>query len=184
MLRQLPNTLTALRLFCAPMLAFLLLNKQDQSALGVLVFAGITDAADGFLAKRFGLSTRFGRYLDPAADKLLMLACYLALAVVGATPAWLTLLVILRDVGIVAAIGAARVMVLPLRVVPLPIGKACTAVQVGYVALILVLLAFRIDAPMVARSAALVTAAFTVASGVAYAGLWFKALGTRYRRAT
>lgn len=184
MLRHLPNTLTGLRLFCAPMLAFLLLHGQDKAALGVLVFAGITDAADGFLAKRFGLSTRFGRYLDPAADKLLMLASYLALAAIHATPWWLTLLVILRDVGIIAAIGAARLMALPLRVVPLPIGKVCTAVQVGYVALILVFLAFRIEAPLVARSAALVTAAFTVASGMAYAGLWLKALGIRYRRAT
>lgn len=184
MLRHLPNTLTALRLFCAPMLAFLLLHGQERAALGVLTFAGITDAADGFLAKRLGVSTRFGRYLDPAADKLLMLASFLALAAIHATPAWLTLLVILRDIGIVTGIGAARLMALPLRVVPLPIGKACTAVQVGYVALILVLLAFRIEAPMVARFAVLTTAAFTVASGMAYAALWLKALGARYRRAT
>lgn len=184
MLRHLPNTLTAMRLLCAPALAALLLTGSYPAALGVLAFAGLTDAADGFLAKRYGLSTRFGRYLDPAADKLLMLAAYLALTAIHVAPLWLTGLVILRDVLIVIAVFAARLLALPLRVEPLPIGKACTAVQVAYVAFILVLLAFRLDSPGYAHVAALTTVAFTVASGLAYAGLWLKALVARYRRAT
>ena len=75
------------------------------AALCVFVFAGLSDALDGFLAKRFALTSRFGAWLDPAADKLLMLASYVALTMVGAVPLWLTALVIGRDVAIVAGVA-------------------------------------------------------------------------------
>jgi len=179
MLRHLPNALTVLRLFSAPLLA-----GHAPAALGLLAFAGLTDAADGYVAKRFGLATRFGRYLDPAADKLLMLSAFLALTAIGVTPMWLTALVIGRDLCIVAAIFAARMLALPLRVEPLPIGKVCTAVQVGYVAVVVFFLAFRIAAVQPLQVAAWVGAGFTLASALAYAGLWLKAFSARYRRAT
>jgi cardiolipin synthase (CMP-forming) len=184
MLRHLPNALTVLRLFSAPLLAFLLLAGHAPAALGLLAFAGLTDAADGYVAKRFGLATRFGRYLDPAADKLLMLSAFLALTAIGVTPMWLTALVIGRDLCIVAAIFAARMLALPLRVEPLPIGKVCTAVQVGYVAVVVFFLAFRIAAVQPLQVAAWLAAGFTLASALAYAGLWLKAFSARYRRAT
>jgi cardiolipin synthase len=183
MLRHLPNTLTTLRLLSAPMLAALLLGGYDRAALGIFAFAGFSDAADGYLAKRFGFATRFGRYADPAADKLLMLVSFVALAKVGATPVWLAALVILRDLNIVLAILLAHYLRLPLRIAPLPIGKVCTAVQVGYVALTLVLLAMGIEAPQLSLSAALATAGFTAASWLAYGMLWLKAAAMRYRRA-
>ena len=166
------------------MLAALLLSGYDRAALGVFAFAGLSDAADGFLAKRLGFSTHFGRYLDPAADKLLMLAAFLSLATIHASPVWLTVLVILRDGAIVSAIGLAHVIGLPLRVEPLPIGKASTAAQVGFVALLLIARAAGIEIPAVVRIAVMITAAFTVTSGIAYAILWLKAFATRYRRAT
>ena len=83
LLRQIPNLLTVLRLACAPVTALLLLDQAYPAALGVFVFAGLTDLADGFLAKRYGLDTQVGAWLDPAADKLLMLASFLALTYVG-----------------------------------------------------------------------------------------------------
>jgi phosphatidylglycerophosphate synthase len=70
-----------------------------------------------------------------------------------------------------------------LRVEPLPIGKICTAVQVGYVALVLLFLALRVGAPRTVEAAAFVAATFTIASWLAYAVLWLKALAVRYRRA-
>src|ERR1041385_6934807 len=98
MLRHLPNTLTAMRILSAPMLAALLLGGYERIALGVLAFAGLTDAADGYVAKRFGLVTRVGRYLDPAADKFLMVSAFFALTIIHIAPLWLTALVIGRDV--------------------------------------------------------------------------------------
>jgi cardiolipin synthase len=184
MIRQLPNTLTMLRLLCAPVLAGFLLYGQQSYAFAVFAFAGLTDLADGFLAKRFGLTTEVGRYLDPAADKFLMLAAFLALATIHAVPVWLMLLVVGRDLAIVIAIFLARVLALPLRVEPLPIGKICTAVQVCYVALILLLLALHIDAPRTAESAAYVTAGFTIASWLAYGVQWLRAFAARYGNVT
>ena len=184
MIRQLPNTLTAMRLLSAPVLAAFLLYGYQMYALIVFAFAGLTDLADGFLAKRFGLTTSVGRYLDPAADKFLMLAAFLALTAIHQTPLWLTLIVIGRDVAIVFALFVARLLALPLRVEPLPIGKVCTAVQVTYVALVLLLLALRLDAPKTMEAAALVTAGVTIASWLAYGGLWLKAYAARYRRVT
>lgn len=181
MIRQLPNTITALRLFCAPVLAACLLYGHEAYAFIVFAFAGLTDLADGFLAKRFGLITRVGKYLDPAADKFLMLAAFLSLTAIGRTPLWLMLLVIGRDAAIVFAIFVARMMELPLRVEPLPIGKLCTAVQVGYVGLVLLFLAFHVSRPEILQGAAYVAAAFTIASWLAYGGLWLKALAARYR---
>ncbi len=185
MIRQLPNTLTTLRLLSAPLLAALLLYGHQTYAFVVFAFAGLTDAADGFVAKRFGLMTRVGRYLDPAADKFLMLVAFLALTAMkdSRTPLWLTLIVIGRDIGIVLGIFVARLLALPLRIQPLPIGKFCTAVQVAYVALVLLFLALRIEAPRTLEAAAMVAAAFTITSWLAYSVLWLKALAARYRQA-
>ena len=179
---NLPNILTSLRLLLAPVLAVLVLAGHHRAAFGVFVFAGLSDAADGYLAKRFDLGSALGRILDPAADKLLMLASFLALSAVGATPVWLTVLVIGRDVGIVAGALSAWALDLPLKVAPLPLGKICTALQISYIALILLLLLIGRQMPELATAAELITAAITLASGLNYAGLWLKALGTRTGR--
>jgi len=183
MIRQIPNTLTTLRLLSAPLLVAFLIYRKEGYAFAIFAFAGLTDIADGFLAKRYGLATLVGRYLDPAADKLLMTAAFIALTIVHRTPAWLTLLVIGRDVNIVLAIAAARLLELPLRVQPLPIGKLCTAIQVAYVALVLLFLALGIQAPRTLEVAAVIAAAFTIASWLAYGALWLKAVAARYRPA-
>jgi cardiolipin synthase len=181
-LRNIPNMLTGLRLAAAPALVALLYRGLDSAALSVFVFAGLTDAADGYLAKRFNLMTRFGRYLDPAADKLLMLASFLTLTALGFTPLWLTGLVILRDVAIVIGIALAHRWALPVRVTPSFLGKVSTAVQVIYVGLMLVMLTFAVDAPWLSNFAAFATAMFTLASGLGYAQIWFRAATHRRSR--
>ena len=179
MLRHLPNLLTGLRIAAAPALALLLFAGADRVALGVFAFAGLSDAADGFLAKRFGLSTRFGRLLDPAADKLLMFAAFVTLSLLYVTPLWLTALVIARDLSIISGILFARVLALPVRIEPLLVGKASTAMQIVYVALALVLLTFGLHWPLVQAIAADTTAIVTVASWLAYAGVGARALSRR-----
>ncbi len=182
-LRNSPNILTALRLACAPALAALLLTAHEKAALVVFILAGLSDLADGWLAKRFHLVTRVGRYLDPTADKSLMLAAFLALSAMGATPIWLTAVVIGRDIVMVLAILLAKLLDLPLRVAPLPIGKLSTAVQVGYVALTLFVLAFDLDWQTVTAFAAVLTGAATIASWLAYGQLWLRAAARGRRTA-
>lgn len=178
-LRQTPNILSALRLIAAPIAACLILDGADLPALCVFAFAGASDAADGFLAKKFGLASRFGAWLDPAADKLLMLASFLSLTYVGAVPLWLTVLVIGRDVAIVAGVLLARMLALPLEVKPLMVGKVSTVVQVAYIGLVLLLLTLREPPPLLERGGEAVVALLTVLSFLSYAQLWLKAAGRR-----
>lgn len=179
MLKHLPNLLTGLRLAAAPALALLLFAGADRAALGVFAFAGLSDAADGFLAKRFGFATRFGRFLDPAADKFLMFASFVTLSLMNIAPLWLTALVIARDLAIVFGILVARVLALPIRVEPLLIGKASTAVQIVYVALALVLLTFGLHWTLLENIVADMTAIVTAASWLAYAVVGARALARR-----
>lgn len=182
LLRQIPNLLTGLRLACAPVTAILLLDHAYPAALCVFVFAGLTDAADGFLAKRYGLDTRVGAWLDPVADKLLMLASFLALTFVGAAPSWLTVLVLARDAAIVLAVLLAKSMGWPLRMQPQLLGKITTAVQVGYVGLMLLMLAGEIHWPQLSYYAAVLTAVFTLASWLSYGQVFVRAIAIRHSR--
>ena len=178
-LKHLPNLLTGLRIAAAPALAFLLVRGADRAALGVFAFAGLSDAADGFLAKRLGLTTRFGRLLDPAADKLLMLFSFATLTILGVAPLWLTLIVLARDAAILAGLSLARLLNIPVRVAPLLVGKASTAMQIIYIALALVLLTLGVQWPEIENAAADATALLTIASWLGYAIVGANALGRR-----
>ena len=180
-LRHAPNTLSALRLAAAPVTALLILKEYDTAALGVFAVAGLSDALDGYLAKTFSLTSRFGAWLDPAADKLLMLASFVTLTVIGAVPLWLTALVIGRDIAIVSGIFLAKAMNAPLQVKPLIVGKASTVVQVAYIALILVLLAFDLHLPILPRAGVVLVAVFAFWSLIAYAGVWRQAVARQTR---
>lgn len=180
---HLPNALSGLRLALAPLFAVLVAAGDYGEALAVFAFAGASDAADGFLAKRFGLTTELGRVLDPVADKLLMLVSFLSLAVAGAVPVWLAALVVARDVAIVLGTLLAWALELPLRIAPSPLGKVTTALQIGYVALVLLLVVIGVEEPQISNAVAVVTGAVTLASGLNYAGLWFKALARAGSRA-
>lgn len=183
LLRQAPNILSALRVVAAPIAALLILNGVDVAALCVFGFAGLSDAADGFLAKRYALTSRFGAWLDPAADKLLMLASFVTLTKVGAVPLWLTVLVIGRDAAIVLGVLLARLLEAPLQIAPLMVGKASTVVQVVYVALILLLLAAGLGLPQLALGGALVVAFFALWSFLAYGYVWLQAVAAGRRAA-
>jgi cardiolipin synthase len=174
-LRQAPNILSALRLVAAPIAAWLILHGEDFPALCVFGLAGLSDAADGFLAKKFSLASRFGAWLDPVADKLLMLASFLSLTYVGAVPWQLTVLVIGRDIAIVVGVLVAKAMALPLEVKPLMVGKISTVVQVLYIALVLLLLTLHEVPVLPARIGVALVAVFAVWSFLAYASIWLRA---------
>ncbi|MEJ0024555.1 MAG: CDP-alcohol phosphatidyltransferase family protein [Rhizomicrobium sp.] len=183
LLRQIPNLLTAFRTVLAPLTAYLILLDRNLAALFVFAFAGASDALDGFLARRYGLVSRFGEYLDPAADKLLMLASFVTLTMVHQVPLWVTAIVIGRDVAVVLGVGLAWVLTLPLKVEPLAIGKANTVVQVVYVAMMLLLLTLNVDLPALAMTGAVAASGFALASLAAYGQLLLRAFALRRRPA-
>lgn len=102
-MRHVPNVLTILRLLVTPIVVWLILAGDFNSAVVLFAAAGLTDAADGMLARRFGWSSRLGALLDPVADKALLASVFLTLAWVGEIPAWLAGVVLARDIGILAA---------------------------------------------------------------------------------
>lgn len=182
MIRHVPNLLSGLRILAAPFAAGLILAGHDGAALILFAAAGCSDAADGFVARRWGVTSRSGAWLDPVADKLLMLCCFLALLAVGAAPRWLVALVIVRDAAIALGWAAARLAALPVRFAPRAIGKATTLVQIGYIGLMLLLLAFDLSIPDLELAGAASAALFTLVSGAVYAGLLLRGLlQPRYR---
>ena len=95
-----PNILTFTRLFSAPLVGYFIVTSQPHLALGLFVYAGITDLVDGYIARHFNQATVVGTVIDPMADKLLMTICVICLATQSALPIWLVTLILGRDVGL------------------------------------------------------------------------------------
>jgi cardiolipin synthase len=176
LLRHIPNTLTGLRLAAAPATVGLLSTGHYDAAFGIFAAAGASDAVDGYLAKRFGFTSKFGAYMDPAADKALMLAVFITLTIMGAVPLWLTLLILVREALFVSAIGAASAFHTSLPVRPLLIGKLGTALQILYIAVHLAALAFGFSLERIEPGDAYVLAAVIVLSIFSYGALWLRAM--------
>ena len=138
----LPNFLTLLRIVAIPCFLILLEDERYAAALGVFVAAGITDGLDGAIARLTHSKTTLGAYLDPAADKLLLVSSFIALGFMHKVPRWLVVLVISRDVVIV--LGYFLLFMLTqqtMEVQPAVSGKLSTALQLTAVALVLASLA-------------------------------------------
>jgi cardiolipin synthase len=133
----LPNIITVLRLFLVPVIVWMIVANELSAAFVVFLLAGLTDAIDGFLARRFGWQTELGAYLDPVADKALLMSVYAALGFFGHLPAWLVILVVSRDLLIIGAVMLSWLMGRAITVYPLAISKVNTAVQIGLAVLVL-----------------------------------------------
>jgi cardiolipin synthase len=176
MIRHLPNLLSALRLLAAPLAAFLILGGHDSAALLTFAAASASDGLDGFVARRWGVTSGFGAWLDPAADKLLMVLCLAALYQIGATPFWLLALVVARDLAMAAGWLLVKLLALPVVISPLLIGKASTLVQILYIFAALLLLAFDVDAPRLIEVSGWACGLFTILTAVAYGGVFLRGL--------
>ena len=124
------NLLTLSRVLLTPLVAGSILRKEHSLALALLAVAGASDAVDGVLARRFGWSTRLGAYFDPIADKILLVASYIALWAAGLIPWWLLMIVVGRDVLILVIAGAALLWTKQRRFDPSVWGKLSTLVQI------------------------------------------------------
>ncbi len=179
MLRHLPNLITALRILLVVPLCWLIAEGRYDGALLVAAIAGVSDAADGFLAKRFGWQTWIGGMLDPIADKLLLTAAFLSLTFAGALPVWLTAVVVGRDLVIVAGATAYHHLVGRFDAAPSRLSKWTTVVQILFVLVELLSLSgwLPVSAPL-RTGLIILTAGLTLVSGVHYVAIW----GARARR--
>jgi cardiolipin synthase len=169
-----PNIITIGRLIIVPFVIMMIGQERWGVAFVLFVAAGVSDAVDGFIAKRFDMRSEFGAYIDPLADKALLTSIYVALGVVGVLPAWLAVLVVSRDVMIVAAILLSWLMDRPVAIKPLVVSKLNTGAQIGFAAMVLSGLTFGLAYGQAATLAIWVVAALTVASAAAYLAPWLR----------
>jgi cardiolipin synthase len=132
-----PNFITLGRVISVPVIFWLLVTGKAKAAFIVFVLAGISDAVDGYLAKRFDSRTELGAYLDPLADKLLIVSIYIALGVREELPLWLVIAVVSRDILILLAVLLSWLMDHPVRIKPLMVSKLNTAAQILLAAFVL-----------------------------------------------
>ena len=132
-----PNLITLIRILLTPLFIIFLIQGRYRQALAVFVLAGVSDVADGLIARWWQQKSRLGSYLDPAADKLLMSASFVTLSISHLIPSWLTVVVISRDV--ILGLGALilRLADYPLVIRPSPAGKLTTMLQLITVGLVL-----------------------------------------------
>lgn len=167
---NIPNFLTLSRIILVPLLVIFLINKSFLKALILFTCLGLTDALDGFLARILNQQTVLGSYLDPIADKVLIMSCFLALSIFKVIPGWLAVVVISRDVIILLGISILSIMNIAFRVQPLLVSKLTTTLQIAVVFFALFFKAF----PLLAIDSAWLlllywsTAVFTIFSGYQY----------------
>jgi cardiolipin synthase (CMP-forming) len=167
-----PNFITLGRIILVPVVFWLLLTEHMPAAFFAFIVAGISDAVDGFLAKRFGWATELGAYLDPLADKLLIVCIFVALGVRGDLPSWLVIGVVSRDVLIVIAIVLSWLMANPVRIQPLTVSKANTVAQILLAGTVLADGAFALGLGTARVLLIGAVAVLTIASLVAYLRAW------------
>jgi cardiolipin synthase (CMP-forming) len=170
---NIPNFITIARVMSVPVIFWLLLSGENKIAFFVFLCAGISDAVDGYLAKRFDLRTELGAILDPLADKLLLVSLFIALGVSKELPLWLVLAVVSRDILIVMAVLVSWLMDQPVDIKPLTISKANTVVQIVLVATVLADQAFTLGLAQARLVLVWITGALTLLSLAAYLRAWF-----------
>ncbi|HYB33762.1 MAG TPA: CDP-alcohol phosphatidyltransferase family protein [Steroidobacteraceae bacterium] len=167
-MRHLPNLICLIRVALIWPIVAALQAQQHLAALALFVTAAVSDGLDGYLAKRFGWITELGKALDPLADKLLLVAVFVAAAWLAIVPWWLTAAVVARDVMIGLGALIYRLWFGPLHGRPTVLSKVNTAAQLLYVMLVMLAGAVGVPPPEVLAAGALVVLATTVVSGVHY----------------
>jgi cardiolipin synthase len=173
LLSYLPNIITMGRIFAMIPLVWFMLEKNYEYAFYIAMLAAFSDLLDGYLARKFNWEGRLGRILDPIADKLMMLCCYLLFAVQGLIPNWLLIVVFVRDISIIAGGTLYHYSVLKVDgESPSLLSKFNTAFQLLLIVVILSHYSiFQFNLEFISVLIYLVTF-FTVASGLHYVYYW------------
>jgi cardiolipin synthase (CMP-forming) len=169
---SLPNLITLARLLLAPLAVSMIASQRFVEAFLIFLAAGISDAVDGYIAKRFDLRTELGAYLDPLADKALLVSIYVTLAISGVVPTALAILVVSRDLMILAAVVVSWLLNNPVAIRPVLVSKINTTAQIAFAALVLGAKAYGLSPVPGQDIAVWLVAASTLASGGVYIGQW------------
>jgi cardiolipin synthase len=155
-----------------PVIVWLILNDQMLIAFATFVVAGVSDALDGLIAKQFDLVTPLGTYLDPLADKILLVSIYVTLGIQEDLPSWLVILVVSRDILIVGGIILASMLELRITIAPTKVSKVNTFCQISLAAIVLGDRGLDIGFPNVIVVCVYLVALTTVLSGYSYIQQW------------
>jgi cardiolipin synthase len=137
-LSSIPNLITLGRILLVPIVVWAIATPGAMWIAFVLfVAAGVSDAVDGYLAKRFHMTSELGAYLDPLADKALIVSIYLTLGINNLIPRWLVILVVSRDILIVGGIILSWLVGNPLKIKPLVVSKLNTVAQIMFACVVL-----------------------------------------------
>jgi cardiolipin synthase (CMP-forming) len=164
---NIPNLLTILRILLIPVLINCLLYGYYFYGLLVFLIAGLTDSLDGIIARTSNQRTILGAYLDPMADKLLLNACFVTLAVLQLIPGWITIIVVSRDLILVVGTVILHLIQTQTDISPTWLGKSTTVIQLIYIILVLSWITFEWDLNMI-TPLLFITATLTVLSGLHY----------------
>jgi cardiolipin synthase len=164
---NLPNILTLIRVLLIPVFVILIINKYFGWALMTFAIAGITDGIDGLIAKITHQRTELGAYLDPIADKILLSAAFITLAIIGILPSWLAVLVISRDVIIMVGLLVMILTNYHPKIRPRLVSKITTVFQISTV-LIVLMTKYEPAFDKLSSIAIYGTALFTILSGSHY----------------
>lgn len=172
-----PNFITLLRFLLVPAVTFALLIGEVDWAFAGFVAAAISDGVDGFIARHFDQRSELGAYIDPMADKLLLVSVFVMLGYMGHLPLWLVIATVSRDGLIVGGVVLSTIMGNPVAMKPLLVSKANTFVQLLLAALVLAGLAFSFSLGALYTGLVFLSGLLTVASGAAYLVGWIKHMG-------
>ena len=165
---SIPNLITLGRILLVPIVVWAIASGTMWIAFVLFLAAGASDAVDGFLAKRFGWTTVLGAYLDPLADKALIVSIYLTLGISGFIPRWLVIMVVSRDILIVGGIMLSWVVGSPLKIKPLLVSKLNTLAQILFACAVLGSLGFDVQIDTLTTVLMWLVAALTLLSVAAY----------------
>jgi cardiolipin synthase len=181
--RHLPNLICLVRIALIWPITMALAARSMPTALALFAAAAVSDALDGYLAKRFNWTSGLGKILDPVADKLLLITVFVQAAWLELIPWWLTAAVVARDVTIGLGALIYRLWFGPLHGRPTLLSKINTALQLGYVGLVMLNAAATVPGREVLDAAAAVTLASTVLSGLHYVASFTRRVWTPARHA-
>ena len=157
-----------------PVVIWAITSGEMRIAFALFLAAGVSDAIDGFLAKRFHMKSELGAYLDPLADKALIVSIYVALGIAAALPIFLVILVVSRDIMIIGAFILAWLVGRPMPVRPLFVSKANTVAQILLATLVLAEQAFGFNADLLAKLLMAAVAVLTLLSIAFYLAEWVR----------
>ena len=171
-LKNLPNLVTVARMLMTPLAVMMIISQRFLPAFLIFILAGVSDAIDGFIAKNFDLRTELGAYLDPLADKALLISIYVSLAIYAGLPAWIAVTVVSRDVMILFAVLVSWLLDKPVEIRPVWVSKLNTVAQIALAGFALGVRAYGLDPQPVQTYLEWAVAGTTVASGGVYIAQW------------